>query len=61
MIERMTHDQYVGSVRRQAAEMAAGILAGEIPVLEGCQSLAALRRDVEVDEDDVDFAIFVMI
>jgi len=61
MIERMTHEEYVLSVRRQAVDIAAGVLAGEVPVLEGCHSLAALRWEVEVDERDPDFVTFAMI
>lgn len=61
MIERMTHEEYVLSVRREAVEIAAGILSGEVPVLEGCHSLAALRWEVEVDERDPDFMAFAII
>lgn len=61
MIERMTHEQYVMCVRRQAAEIAAGIIAGEVPVLEGCHSLASLRWEVEIDSCDPDFLIFTAI
>ena len=61
MSERMTHEQYVLSVRRQAVEIAAGILSGNVPILEGCHSLAALRWEVQVDDSDPDFATFAMI
>jgi hypothetical protein len=61
MNERMTHEQYVLSVRRQAAEIAAGMLAGDVPVLEGCHSLAALRWELEVADTDPDFVTFAMI
>lgn len=61
MIERMTHEQYVLSVRRQAVEIASGILAGEVPILEGCHSLAGLRCEVEVEDRDPDFVTFAMI
>lgn len=61
MIERMTHEEYVLSVRREAVEIAAGILSGEVSVLEGCHSLAALRWEVEVDERDPDFMVFAII
>jgi|JRYL01.1.fsa_nt_gb hypothetical protein len=61
MIERMTHEEYVLSVRREAVEIAAGILSGDIPVLEGCHSLSALRWEVEVDERDPDFMAFAVI
>ena len=61
MSEHMSHDQYVQSVRRRAADICSGILAGTIPLLEGCHSLAALRWEVEVDERDPDFFTFAMI
>jgi hypothetical protein len=61
MIERMKHEEYVLSVRQEAVRIAAGILSGEVPVLDGCYSLAALRREVEVDERDPDFMVFAMI
>ncbi|MEQ8035955.1 hypothetical protein [Xanthomonas sp. WHRI 6106] len=61
MIERMTHEQYVLSARRQAFEIASGILSGEVPILEGCHSLAGLRREVEVEDLDPDFLTFGMI
>ena len=37
------------------------MLAGEVPILEGCHSLAALRWEVEVEERDPDFVTFAMI
>jgi hypothetical protein len=57
----MTHDEYVLSVRRRAAEIAAGMLAGEVPILEGCHTLTSLRWEVEVGERDSDFVTFAMI
>jgi len=60
-MERMTYQEYVQSARQQAVEIAAGILNGEVPVLEGCHSLAALRREVDVEESDPDFVTFAMI
>jgi hypothetical protein len=61
MVELKTHEEYVLSVRREAAKIAAGILSGEVPVLEGCHSLAALRWEIEVDEQDPDFLAFAII
>jgi hypothetical protein len=71
MTEHMTHEQYVASVRRRAAEMAAGILTGSVPVLEGCNALATLRCEVEVEveveveaeaeDHDPDFVSFAAI
>lgn len=61
MTERMTHEEYVLSVRSNAVRIAAGMLAGAVPILEGCHSLAALRWQVEVGERDPDFDLFVML
>jgi hypothetical protein len=61
MINHMTHEDYVLSVRRRAVEIAVGIIAGEVPILEGCHSLAALRWEVDVDDRDPDFVTFAMI
>ncbi|MGE8281125.1 MAG: hypothetical protein ACN6O2_11875 [Stenotrophomonas sp.] len=57
----MTHEKYVQSIRHEAAKIAAGVISGEIPVLEGCNSLAALRHEIDVDEFDPDFLVFAMI
>lgn len=61
MVEHMTHEEYVLLARQKAVRIAAGILSGEAPVLEGCHSLAALRWEVGVDACDPDFLTFVMI
>lgn len=61
MAEHMTHEKYVQSARQEAAKIAAGVISGEIPILEGCHSLAALRCEIEVDESDPDFLAFAMI
>jgi hypothetical protein len=61
MIERMTHKEYVQSVRGQAVELASNMIAGTFPILEGCHALASLRSEVDVDESDEDFVTFAMI
>ena len=61
MAESITHKEYVLSVRRRAAEIAAGVISGDVPVLEACHSLAALRREAEIDEHDPDFVTFAVI
>jgi len=61
MTDLMSHEEYVQTVRQQAADICSGILAGTIPLLEGCHSLASLRWEVEVDERDADFSTFAMI
>lgn len=57
----MSHEQYVQSRRRQAAELAKGILAGSTPLLEGCHALASLRDAVEAGVPDPDFQTLTLI
>ena len=61
MSDRMSHHAYVLSCRAKAAEMAAAIVAGSMPVLEGCHLLDQLGADVEVPENDPDFGAFKLI
>ena len=61
MDERMSHEQYVQSCRHQAAALAQSILAGSMPLLEGCHALASLQRAVEVTEQDPDFKAFALV
>ncbi|WP_131721641.1 DUF2489 domain-containing protein [Xanthomonas sp. NCPPB 1128] len=42
-------------------ELAAGIVAGSIPLLDGCRRLAALGHRVGVSDDDPDFRMFSLI
>ena len=58
---RMSHEEYVLSVRLEAVEIASGILSGDVPMLEGCHALAGLRWQVELDDRDPDFFTFAMI
>ena len=60
MTECVTYEEYVLSVREKAVLIAAEILSGELPVLDGCHALAALRGEVEVGEDDPDFQVFAV-
>ena len=61
MTDRMSHEEYVLSVRREAAEIASGMLSGSVPMLEGCHALAGLRWQVELDDRDSDFFTFAII
>jgi len=61
MREHMAHQEYVVSCRNRAVEVANGMLSGAVPVLEGCNQLAALRAGVEVGERDPDFETFSLI
>jgi len=61
MSEHMSHEEYVESVRKQAAEIASGILDGSVNVLEGSYKLFTLQREAEVDPNDKDFTTFLAI
>ncbi|MGO4549555.1 hypothetical protein AB4059_00405 [Lysobacter sp. 2RAF19] len=61
MIEQKNHEEYVLAARRRAAEIAAGILSGDVAVLEGSRLLDLIRWELEVDERDPDFDVFTAI
>ena len=61
MTDRMSHEEYVQSCRERAAELAARVISGALPVLEGCHLLDELRTAVEVPDDDPDFLAFNVI
>ena len=61
MTDRMSHDDYVRSCRTRAAEIAAAVLAGTLPLLEGCHLLDELRSGVKVPDNDPDFAVFNLV
>ncbi|MDH5822080.1 hypothetical protein QFW77_03605, partial [Luteimonas sp. RD2P54] len=52
---------YVASCRARAAEIAAAILAGSMPLLDGCHLLDQLSSAVEVPDNDPDFGAFSLI
>lgn len=57
----ITHEAYVQSVRNRIHIVALGMLDGSIPFLEGAITLASLRHEAGVEENDVDFLAFVAI
>ena len=61
MSDRMSHQAYVSSCRARAAEIAAAILAGSMPLLDGCRLLDQLGADVGVPDNDPDFSAFRLI
>lgn len=61
MSDKLSHEEYVLSVRRKVAEVCSGMLARSIPVLEGCQTLSSLREGAEVGERDADFEVFALV
>ena len=61
MTGNMSHDDYVAFQRRRAAAIASEMLCGAMGMIEGSRSLASLRHEVEVPEDDPDFRVFIEI
>jgi hypothetical protein len=57
----ITHEAYVQSVRNRIYAVALGMLNGSIPFLEGAITLASLRHEAGVEENDEDFLAFVAI
>ena len=57
----MTHVEYIQSVHARVTELARGMIAGDIPFLDGSIELASLRSEAEVASDDPDFIVFVAI
>lgn len=57
----MDHAAYVASKRRMAAITASKVLSGDLDILEGSRVLSGLRSEVEVSDDDPDFAAFALI
>lgn len=55
---KISHEEYVLKKRKEAAEIANGMLDGSINYLEGAIKLASLRFEIEVGEDDGDFLAF---
>ena len=61
MSDHKSHQAYVSSCRAKAAEIAAAVLDGSIPMLEGCHLLDELVAGVDVPSEDPDFRIFNLI
>ena len=61
MPERTSHQDYAVSCRAKGVAIAAGILDGSIPVMDGCRSLDRLAPEVDIPADDPDFGAFSVI
>jgi len=61
MIEHITNERYVASVRERVVATARSMLEGTLSFLEGARTLSALRFEAGVREDDSDFMTFVAI
>jgi hypothetical protein len=61
MHEKISHEEYVQSVRDQVVQIATAMQNGEISYLVGARKLDALRHAASVKDDDADFMVFVAI
>ena len=53
-MEKMTHSEYIASIRHEAGKIAAAVTAGNMSVLNGCWALGPLLAQAELDPDDLD-------
>ena len=53
-MEKMTHAEYIVSLRHEAGEIAAAVTAGRMCVLDGCWALGPLLAQAELDSGDSD-------
>ena len=61
MNKNMTRERYINSVRRQIAQTAQDMLAGETSYILGARKLDSLRHEISGMEGDADFMVFVAI
>ncbi|NIE63201.1 DUF2489 domain-containing protein [Burkholderia sp. Ax-1719] len=61
MKKHTPHEEYVRSVRQQAALVAQAMLDERLSFLIGSRQLAGLRYETDITDDDADFLIFVAI
>jgi hypothetical protein len=53
-MEKMTHAEYITSLRREAGRVAALVISGHLSLLDGCWALGPLLAQAELDPDDTD-------
>ncbi|MFN9806999.1 MAG: DUF2489 domain-containing protein [Betaproteobacteria bacterium] len=60
-MDRMSHSQYIDSVRVEAARVAANALSGQVDLLVACIELSCLLARAELAPDDEDARVFMLI
>jgi hypothetical protein len=60
-MDRISHSQYIESVRAEAARVAAQALSGRVDLLAACIELSSLRARAELAPDDEDARVFMLI
>lgn len=61
MSEHVTNESYVSNIREKVVSTAKSMVDGSFSFLEGARTLATLRHDAAVGDDDSDFMTFVVI
>ena len=60
-MERLTHAEYIASLRRDAGQVAAAVISGQISLLDGCWRLGPLLAQAELDPDDPDAEVIGLV
>jgi hypothetical protein len=53
-MEKMTHAEYITSLRQEAGRVAALVISGHMSLLDGCWALGPLLAQAELGPDDTD-------
>ena len=61
VLNGITHEEYVASVRSRIASIASSMLDGTLPFLEGVRVIRSLRGEVDLPADDPDLKIFLVV
>lgn len=60
-MEKMTRKQYITKQRKKVAFLVSQVLVGKLSILEASRELSKLVYEIDVDERDEDFLIFIAI
>jgi len=60
-MEKMSHDEYIATLRAEAARIAEDALSGRSELLEACHTLSSLLARAELDAGDSDARTFALI
>jgi uncharacterized protein YbcI len=61
MYKKMSHEEYVKTVREQVVKTAKAMLRDEIRYLLGARKFDDLQREASVKDDYPDFSVFITI
>lgn len=60
-MEKMSHSEYIATVRAEAGNLAADVLGGRAELLDACHRLSALLAAAELEAGDEDVKTFMII